>query len=178
MVAALTENFDQITRNERRSPVSKGTIALRCGCLVAGLGAGRAGRRVWPAEAKSAPRKSTQVIAHSADVTVDFRCARRQAIVALRTITLPAVPGAAGKASRRFIESMHMKTIGKMVQVPRILTTGVCATDHRCTVSLERAARIKHTQVLMMPWDIEFSALSAGAPRFRFGKGFRRLCGS
>src|ERR1700681_2379311 len=72
MVAAFTENFDQMTRKERCSPVSNGTTTLGSAFLSAGLGAGRAGRLVWPGEAKHAPRKRTKRIAESAAVTIDF----------------------------------------------------------------------------------------------------------
>jgi hypothetical protein len=44
IVAAFTENFDQITRKDRRSPGLKGTAASRAGRLVSVVDAGRAGR--------------------------------------------------------------------------------------------------------------------------------------
>jgi hypothetical protein len=47
----------------------------------------------------------------------------------------------------------------------------------RYIVSLEWPLRIKHTQVLILPGDIEFGAPDAGATGTEFGEE-RRPCGS
>src|SRR5579872_806579 len=88
MVAAFTENFDQITRKDKRSPALKGTTAAGAG--LANLGAVGFECLVWPAKAQTAPRKKTQVIASITDFAVRFRLEVARSIVPLDAVSLDA----------------------------------------------------------------------------------------
>lgn len=81
MVAAFTENFDQITRKDKRSPALKGTTAAGAG--LADLGGAGLECLVWPAQAQTAPRKKTYVIASITDSGIRLRLEVARSIVSL-----------------------------------------------------------------------------------------------
>src|SRR5580704_16405796 len=81
MVAAFTENFDQITRKDKRSPALKGTAAAGAG--LADLGGVGFECLVWPAQAQTAPRKKTHVIASITNFGIRFLLEVARSIVSL-----------------------------------------------------------------------------------------------
>jgi len=125
MVAAFTENFDQITRKDKRSPALKGTTAAGVG--LANLGGAGFECLVWPARAQTAPRKKTQATASVTEFGVRFRLEVARSIVPLDAVSSDA-PLHAVRSLRLSVtniagahQTAHKKTIGKVLALPGIL---------------------------------------------------------
>jgi len=125
MMAAFTENFDQITRKDKRSPALKGTAAAGAG--LANLDGAGFECLVWPAKAQTAPRKKTQVTASITNFGIRFRLEVARSIVPLDAVPLDAPLHARRGLRRRSHkyreahQTAHKKTIGKVLGLPGIL---------------------------------------------------------
>src|SRR5487761_1033283 len=99
MVAAFTENFDQITRKERRSPALKGTMAAGAAGLAAFMGVRFEAGRGCAAKAQRAPIRKTQAIASISGFAIGFRLEAARPVVLLYTplCTLPCLTVGAPK---------------------------------------------------------------------------------